>query len=434
MSFDYVKSENISMDWLQGHLNASSLVDLLIAFSEIGFSPDGFSYLAGFNTRFYRNTFTYEPCFGDIRIMYNASSLDILNGRYVWTDGKLVDHVITINDKCHIPGEVLSVPSFFVTDREELNQHFYISVSGDGLRYLRSEGLYFDFLRVLRSFDFQCTRLDIALDIYDRDNDIVPLIDSAFAYEEGSSEVMVTTNMNRHKNYVRFGNLPYRDYKKDDTFNLAFGNHGSNSGMLRLYDKLHEMLFGKNAAVTSPYVDNIDYWYRFELEAHNDLSRNLFNYIIDELKYNLAPAFAIISERLFRVRVANWSDHSYDRYEYHSVYQSFLSHMIQNIELVSKFEVIKRPKRVDSWRYYVLNMSKVFYAINYCLSRSFIDELEHFTELNSQIFDKDRELVFRCDSFKEYYLQLGASQFMQDNKLIERCRAFSLHDDLSVSI
>lgn len=431
-NFDWVKSENFSLDWLQGHFEVSSLTDIFSAFSEIGFDADSFVYYYDMNSRFYRDTFTYAPAMGDIRIMYNAMEKDwhSASDPFMWTDSNNVDHRIALHSKAYCKYELQNfmLPSFEVTDREELNQHFYLSVSGDGLRFLRKENLYIPFLKVLRAFDFHCTRLDIALDIYDKDNGLVNLIDEAFMYVDGQSETMVTTYMQRSKNIRRYTNTYGFDRPNPNTFALSFGNHGSSSGMLRIYDKLHEMLYGNNSRVTKNYVSDIDYWYRYELEAHNDFAWNLFNYIIDECEFNLAPAFVLISDRLFKLRIANWNDTHHERYEIHDFYAAFLTHIIQNIEFADKLEIQTRTKREDSWRLYVLNMCKVFFAINKCLASEWIDDVSNFVEKGSTSFEYDVDLKMKCSSFKDYYLKLGSELYYKDDDLISRVEAFNLRD------
>lgn len=427
--FDWVKSEHLSLDWLQGWFLTSSLTDIFAALTEIGFDADQFVYYYDMNTRFYRDTFSYAPALGDIRIMYNSITKEWHSAEdpFLWSDSKFVDHKISLHSKKNVKYKLenIMLPAFEPTDDESYNQHFYISVSGDGLRYLRENNLYVPFLRVLRLFDFHCTRLDIALDIYDEKNGIVDLIDRSFMFEKDVSDTMVTTHMSRCSNIRRYTNA-YPDRR--NSFALSFGDHGSFSGMFRLYDKLHEMLFGPSSRITKEYVKDLNYWYRFELEAHSDFAWSLFNYIVDECEFNLAPSFVLISDRLFKLRTANWSDSTTSRYEINEFYASFLSYIIQNIEFADKFEILKRDKREDGWRLYVLNMAKVFYAINYCLSREFVSDIESFVTSGYASFANDLDYKLKCSSFKDYYLLLGKDLFINDDTLKSKCDIFNLRD------
>lgn len=88
--------------------------------------------------------------------------------------------------------------------------------------------------------------------------------------------------------------------------------------------------------------------------------------------------------------------------------------------------MIKRSKREDSWRYYVLNMCKVFFAIHQCLSREFVVDIDEFFSDGRFRFFADKLICNNCSSFRDYYLDLGADLYYKDEKLISRCEAFRL--------
>ena len=425
----WIKSENFSIDWLQGIVEIDSFVDLLSALTQVGFHPDQWVYDMDLNTRFYRDTFYYAPAGRDISIQYNAAFYYAVDSEdlYYWHDNKNEEHYIGFTTKFKDKASVgmFSCPDFNHTTDSRYNQHFFIKVTGDGMRFLRDRNLYKPFFKVLRALNFRSSRIDIAFDIYERENGIVDLLNEAFRYEYKVSDIMVTSRMDRCKNLKPYDNL-YPD--RPNTMSFEFGNHGSNMGMIRLYDKLHQMLYGHNAKVTADYVTDMDYWFRYEVELHNEYASSVFNLILDKYNFNLGPVFACSAAMFFTVRIANWSDSQVYRYSEHVSYSDFLTYIIQNIEFAATFEIQKRSKREDSWRYYVLNMCKVFYAINYCLSNEFIGDIESyiFDGLHSTFADK--ETLYRCSSFKDFYLKLGADLFSKDDSLISRVEAFNLKD------
>ena len=425
----WIKSENFSVDWLQGIVELDSFVDLLSALTQVGFHPEQWVYDMDLNTRFYRDTFYYAPAGRDIAIQYNAASYYSVESEdhYYWRDHKNDEHMIGFTTKLKDKARLaqFSCPDFNHTSDSRYNQHFFIKVTGDGMRFLRDRFLYVPFFKVLRALNFRASRIDLAFDIYEKDNGIVPLLNAAFRYVPDVSYYMVSTRMDRCSNIVPWDNV-YDDRPKTQSFH--FGNHGSNMGMIRLYDKLHEMRYGRGKKITSDYVKDIDYWFRYEIELHNKYASSVFNLIVDEYNFNLGPAFACSASMFFSVRIANWSDSNEYRYEEVILYSDFLSYIIQNIEFAEKFEIQKRSKREDSWRLYVLNMCKVFYAINYCLSNEFIGDAEDFIYDGLHRMFADKELTLRCSSFKDYYLKLGNNLFSKDKKLISRCEAFNLKD------
>lgn len=331
----WIKSENFSIDWVQGIVCCDSFIDVISALMQVGFDADQWVYDMDLNTRFYRDTFYYAPAGCDISIQYNALRYTSTTSedQYYWIDNKGRYHHFgfTTNNKDKARVFQFSCPDFLHINDERYNQHYFIRVTGDGLRYLRQKGLYKPFFKVLRGLNFRCSRIDIAFDIYERDNMIVDLLNTAFRFTPGESDIMVTTRMQRCKNVKLWENV-YDD--RPSSLGFEFGNHGSNMGMLRLYDKLHECLYGRNSVVTAETVKDLDYWYRFEIEMHNEFAETIFNNVVDKYDFGLGPAFAICSSLFFKVRYANWNDKTVSRYELHDVYELFLTYIIQNIDFV----------------------------------------------------------------------------------------------------
>lgn len=189
--------------------------------------------------------------------------------------------------------------------QEGKNRGIYLSISGDGLRYLGDKTVG-SLIKLLGGYGFKCTRIDFACDVYDPDNQYVPLLNQALSNvycQRGfvPGEYSVTTNLSRATgNIKRFTNFdPFRDpelLKKIgqeiapgcyETYNFTWGRKDSTKCQFRMYDKWLEVKTVKRLqavadqiiADTPASVSN--YWYRFEYEMHqlyaNDLFYNLFN-------------------------------------------------------------------------------------------------------------------------------------------------------------
>lgn len=149
------------------------------------------------------------------------------------------------------------------------NKGILFELTGDAIRYLGSDVLK-HILTYIHSLGTKCTRIDYALDFFDKDNEIVPLM------QEGcnnfiaprTKEITVSGKFKRcPSNWQMYVNVYPKTSERTVNYNL--GNHGSDHGMFRLYDKRYETLFGRHKNRAAEMLEGRDYWYRAELELHN---------------------------------------------------------------------------------------------------------------------------------------------------------------------
>lgn len=153
------------------------------------------------------------------------------------------------------------------------NPFILISLSGDAIRFVGSETLQ-KLIKLLSEHRFYCTRLDLAADIYDSENPLVPLLQEAFSNFMCPQPGDVTVKAQLKRDPNNFKEIVNTDPKTGaKSINYTLGNHGSSHGMLRLYDKRLESLYGRNRKIGAEMVGDRDYWWRLELELHNGSHR-----------------------------------------------------------------------------------------------------------------------------------------------------------------
>lgn len=145
-----------------------------------------------------------------------------------------------------------------------------VSVSGDGCRYLNSlipDGMRV-FMEFLTKYNPHCTRIDMACDLLDKDNGLVPLIQkyADCAYDRENAEIDFTCNLQRKSGFCS-AYLVYDEDFKCFTKNVQVGTRKSEKGLLRLYNKKVEIKSGRLANISDEIFKQYgvtDYWYRLE--------------------------------------------------------------------------------------------------------------------------------------------------------------------------
>ncbi len=206
--------------------------------------------------------------------------------------------------------------------QEGKNRGIYLSISGDGLRYLGDDTVKV-LIQMLAGYDFNCTRLDLCCDCYDPDNKYVPLLDEALSnvyYQRGfvPGEFSITTNLSRTPgNLKRYTNYdPFRDHELlekighlaatncYETVNFTWGRKDSTKCQFRMYDKWLEVKsVPRLKSVADQMINDTparisNYWYRFEYEMHQKYASDLFNSIAKEFT-TVPGAFAWCAEDCF---------------------------------------------------------------------------------------------------------------------------------------
>lgn len=149
------------------------------------------------------------------------------------------------------------------------NSGVLFELTGDAIRFLGSDVLK-NVLTYFHSLGTKCTRIDYALDFFDKDNDIVPLMQEGCSnfMNPGTRDITVSGKIKRCPSNLQ---IYINSYPKEPaTMNYTLGNHGSDHGMFRLYDKRFETLYGRNRQRAQELMKGDGtYWYRAELELHN---------------------------------------------------------------------------------------------------------------------------------------------------------------------
>lgn len=169
------------------------------------------------------------------------------------------------------------------------NPYVLFSLSGDAIRYLGDKTLKKVF-KYLYGLQFVCTRIDYALDITDSTNHIVPLLSEAlenFILPE-PGELTIKAHIKRTPKNMQIHQYKYplgSDCAGYEFKNYTLGHHGSAHGMFRLYNKHFECLYGRNARIGEQLLNGRDYWWRAELELHNNNKMpwafNSFNSLVE---------------------------------------------------------------------------------------------------------------------------------------------------------
>lgn len=159
-----------------------------------------------------------------------------------------------------------------------------ISISGDGCRFLNSlhENAFSDFLDAISIFNPHCSRIDMACDIFDKDNCIVPMIQlfSDYAYNREDAPIDFNCGLNRKDTNGNYRQWVTRHEVFDRnvggfTQNITIGGRSCKKGTMQLYNKRVEIesrLPEYSEAILNA-VGDPNYWYRLEYRcksyAHN---------------------------------------------------------------------------------------------------------------------------------------------------------------------
>lgn len=189
---------------------------------------------------------------------------------------------------------------------ENNNAYVFLQVSGDAIRMLQKFGLMHDLLTFLHAFNFRCTRFDVNCDIFSADNDVVDLIAEASEYFVNPVRGKPTFR----SKYFRRANKTIRVNQNYDfvlekmTKNITIGNHGSQTGMFRCYNKRLEVFETKKAEVALELWRSHgepEYWYRLEYELHKTSAENIFNAYMQDGKFNNIAAFVTVFNMFFDI-------------------------------------------------------------------------------------------------------------------------------------
>lgn len=153
-----------------------------------------------------------------------------------------------------------------------------ISISGDGCRFINSlhDNAFVHFLEAISIYHPECSRIDLACDIFDKNNMLVPMIHTfaSTAYDREHALVDLNCNLQRVdkdgklRQWVKC-DLVYDEIVQDFTTNVTVGGRASKKGTLQLYNKRAEILgrFDSDREIKEAILNahgNPDYWWRLE--------------------------------------------------------------------------------------------------------------------------------------------------------------------------
>jgi hypothetical protein len=235
-------------------------------------------------------------------------------------------------------------PKNDITDRACLeasdthnNSGVIFELTGDGIRYIGPDNLKKVF-SLCHSLDCKVTRIDYALDFFDSNNFIIPIIQEGLSsfLNPGAKDITFCGKMARTiSNFKRYPN----DYPDGHTtWNYTIGNHGSDHGMIRVYDKLFETLYGRNKDKASELLKgHEDYWYRCELELHNGKNRDWANesfYNLVKSNYSLYSIIGHTFDMWFSFKLKKFACKANGEYEDYSPWNQFINELVETIHFV----------------------------------------------------------------------------------------------------
>lgn len=379
----YLENTKYSLDWLQGVLPFDNVSVFFKALGDIDdrLKIENWSHmgnLRNYNTRFicsghasvsiaYNQDYTFDPYINSM--WYDGCALQVENHPY--------------------------------------NPGIFVSISGDGLRWLNQvDGTVDKLIKYLRVQAFKCSRLDLACDIFDPKNELVPTVIRAFknCFDLKLGKVNLISNMRRTsgkngsvKLYPYFDGI--RHEKPKQVWNVSFGNHGSSFGMFRCYDKWFEIASGRLNNYSTEMLKELPnkYWYRLEYEVHNGKTvahaESIFNSLADG-EINIQGALGIVAGKMFKIILpSNFTN--LGRAPICDIWQKFIEHTIHFVELgvinwVTTPWVEKLP---EQFKYYVrTHIPKMVYKIYKMFEAS--------PELKEQVL-ADGEARYNRDTFKK---------------------------------
>lgn len=253
--YDFLNNCNVSVDWLRGVVCQTDVNAFLHYLEKIDsrLSFDNFKY-EGRGMLNFRHRFSHVECpslcfsFNSAHPMFNPEDPTTFLACEKGI-GELVD------------GQLVFAPG---TDR---NPYILVNFSGDAIRFLGAESFKKICYKLYHS-RFDCTRLDLALDFFDKNNKFVPMLQDALSHFVNPKrfDITIKSQFERHPKNIKCWQNVYEDGTVTSSYTL--GNHGSNHGMFRLYDKKHEILYGRHSDRSTEMLKGRNYWYRAELELH----------------------------------------------------------------------------------------------------------------------------------------------------------------------
>lgn len=212
-----------------------------------------------------------------------------------------------------------SSPVSDITDVSKLLPGVFLYVSGDGLRLLSELDCQEKFFKLLRSLNFKCNRFDLAIDFFNPNNSIVPLLQGAFEisrfslHSRDENGDFIRTGLDKGTPFIHSRLSNIRKFEHIDNIrhigmgqvvcNYRIGGGRSRLGEVKLYDKWLEVNTVKRLKdCKDELLQNVpfDYWWRLEYTLKTEYSQQIFNqFVDDDCNISLVAKYCI--NKLFRV-------------------------------------------------------------------------------------------------------------------------------------
>lgn len=275
------KDVKFNLDWFQGVLPITHL-DIIYDFlnSHTDISRSRWVECKGLYNYAYGYSFSEVPGF---MFCFNYRTLWQIHGT---DDLKFADDVFRDeNNDGDIPSQ-----------GECNNPYVFVKCPGSAIRYLQEKGIIHDFLKFLYGNKFRCTRYDVNCDIFNEENQIVPLVQQAVSnfIEPKVGEPAIRCKFLRRTNNSWRKWEVYDDVQHKNTYNVSLGGHNSEVGMFRCYNKRVEVFDQYRLADAMKIWEHHGfpkYWYRLEYELHKKSAQEIFDCYCEKEIYNNIAAF-----------------------------------------------------------------------------------------------------------------------------------------------
>ncbi len=170
------------------------------------------------------------------------------------------------------------------------NRGIYVQFSGDGCRKIGDKN-FLAVMQLLQTYNFKCSRFDVACDIFNPECDVLSLLNDTFlsvskvglnvSLIEDGTPLFRSRAVRKHIT----GNFPIDLYREDrhvDYYNWTWG-HKATSFKFRMYDKwleIRSVTRHKNTWEDTLSNLPLDFWWRLEYELHDERAAYCFGLLI----------------------------------------------------------------------------------------------------------------------------------------------------------
>lgn len=293
----------------------------------------------------------------------------------------------------------IPVPFYAVPKNENYpnNYGIYLSITGQGLQRLSEKpGRVELLLSYLFNNGFIPTRIDFALDCFDKEHYIVPMIIEAFqnSINRKAGCFTISSLLKRTNANIKVWQLQdtYREGVRE-VYNVNFGNHGSSYGMFRCYDKWLELKESKNANYEVALQEKCgrdNFWYRLEMELHGQNAADYFKAVMCGY-CSLFQAWASSVNGMFQIKVSR-TDKTETRHCIPSdVWNEFINLLRENLHLskrlVNTIPCDKTDSDITNW---IMRNAKMYAKATAKLENDKALEKKVTILLNTQILCDNR--------------------------------------------